>query len=828
MATEGLKIVIGADVNNAVQGLKTFKTAVQGTDEVISDIVSSSANVEDALDKLGKQGLLSINTLEIAIKGFREGMKEATDPADIQKFGAAITSLKARQDSLISNALPDHIDKIGHSAGGSVVATQRLSSSLLGLSNHLDILPPEISGIAHGFDQLIQGFERVTEGTEGAGEKVAKFAGVLGQVGLGLAISVVIGLLVDFVKGLLDTDSALEQVTQRGSEVALAFDKMNKSLSDNKEALGFIQNLSDTFANIKFGSGFDTDLVKLQGHLATLKEGFTNLGVSLTSATQLFESEFGRMQGNVSEETADIIRKFGTLSNIPEAVIKNLPDVDKGLIENAQKAFEKRLKIQEDFNKNFEEQLSVEGQIRELRANKEREDNKALDALLNSRAAIIDEFTKKFASIGDPFPKFLSDNLPLGKVNDKLLRAGLESTFKLFDAAFRDLADKHKINPATIPVEIKFKPEIVGKTDLVRSIEDSFGPISKEVQDGLNKGIFTIHPEFTVAPEGDGEALKLLEDRIKSFLSQVQSLTGQEEPRLDISPEFLATLTPEKLLKTISDLKKQIEVAASGVPIKVEGKTDVKIVVDKDKVARDLAKDINDAVQSAARDIFTGIGETIGDALSAGINGGGIKDVLGAISNLIATVGKALIKAGVELLGLQKVIDKLATNPALAIGLGIALVALSRVMSNQIQNARELGGPVQRSMTYLVNEGGKQEMFVPADGSPARMITGGQQLFTPETSGKIVPAWLAKAMALRMGIPALESGAAVSGPTFSLLGEGFGISSINPEVVAPLQSIKSLLAIDSAGSNITVTGEISGRVLKLVQRRDDRFVRRNS
>lgn len=812
---DGLVIQIGADVSGALQNIPKVGKSLAQVETQFASLIDKGEDFGKAIDELAKDGALSINFLQKQMNDFRDAMANATNPDDIVKFGAALQILKIKQQQLINSGLPEHIDQISHSAGSGTVATQRLSSSILGLSNHIGVLPPELQGLAHGFDQLIQSFESITHGTDSAGDKVSKFAGVLGQVGLGLAISVAIGLLVDFVKELFSTDAALEQVTQRGSEMALAFDKINKSVSDNKEALGFIQSLSDTFANVRLGSGFDTDLVKLQGHLATLKEGFTKLGTSLTSATQLFESEFGRMLGNVSEETADIIRKFGTLSNIPEAVIKNLPDVDKGLIENAQKAFEKRLKSQEDFNKNFEEQLNVEAQIRELRANKEREDNKKLQALLDSRAAIIDEFTKKFAAIKDPFPKFLSDNLPLGKVNDKLLRAGLESTFKLFDDAFRDLADIHKVNPATIPVEIKFKPEIVGKTDLVRQIEESFGDLNKDVQSAINKGIFEVPVEFKVAPEGNGKALKELEDRFLQLGKDVEQFTGQHKAILNFNFDInkLDTSKVEDLVKSVQD---EVQRFASGTPLKVsiDANFQVHAKVDLDRLAQDLNRQVNDILVDTLTNIAVTVGESIGNILSnTGTLEDGFRAIFVVIGSGLEKLGAALIKTGLLATGIKTALDKLAISPALSIALGVAMVALGKALSNSFQ-AREKGGPVAGGQPYLVNEKG-QEAFRSNTGA-IEMIPGGMQMFRPKVSGTIIPASLAKTIANQFKIPKLAGGGIVNTPTFALIGES------GPEFVAPISQLPALIGGNQPQQNNRLTTKLRGKDIYLSQSRQGR------
>jgi hypothetical protein len=58
------------------------------------------------------------------------------------------------------------------------------------------------------------------------------------------------------------------------------------------------------------------------------------------------------------------------------------------------------------------------------------------------------------------------------------------------------------------------------------------------------------------------------------------------------------------------------------------------------------------------------------------------------------------------------------------------------------------------------------------------------------------------------GVPAFASGGLVTGPTLSLIGEGPGTSVANPEVVAPLDKLRSM--IGTSGGSTEVFGTISG------------------
>ena len=57
-------------------------------------------------------------------------------------------------------------------------------------------------------------------------------------------------------------------------------------------------------------------------------------------------------------------------------------------------------------------------------------------------------------------------------------------------------------------------------------------------------------------------------------------------------------------------------------------------------------------------------------------------------------------------------------------------------------------------------------------------------------------------------IPAFAEGGLVTGPTLGLVGEGVGTNASNPEVIAPLDRLKSM--INGGNQQIEVYGRISG------------------
>jgi len=73
-----------------------------------------------------------------------------------------------------------------------------------------------------------------------------------------------------------------------------------------------------------------------------------------------------------------------------------------------------------------------------------------------------------------------------------------------------------------------------------------------------------------------------------------------------------------------------------------------------------------------------------------------------------------------------------------------------------------------------------------------------------------------------LGIPGLASGGLVTGPTMALVGEGSGTSLSNPEVVAPLDKLRSMLSGTINNNGFVASTKLQGSDLLLVVERAER------
>lgn len=80
------------------------------------------------------------------------------------------------------------------------------------------------------------------------------------------------------------------------------------------------------------------------------------------------------------------------------------------------------------------------------------------------------------------------------------------------------------------------------------------------------------------------------------------------------------------------------------------------------------------------------------------------------------------------------------------------------------------------------------------------------------------------------GLVGFASGGIVSGPTLALVGEGAGTSRSNPEVIAPLDQLRSMIADMGGGGSqrVVVTGRLRGNDMVLQNARTSRYQQRTT
>jgi tape measure domain-containing protein len=170
--------------------------------------------------------------------------------------------------------------------------------------------------------------------------------------------------------------------------------------------------------------------------------------------------------------------------------------------------------------------------------------------------------------------------------------------------------------------------------------------------------------------------------------------------------------------------------------------------------AKEFSTQAAQAIEAAAENTAISFGQMVGQAMAAGEGFKGLGRML------IGTLADLAVQVGKIAIGVGISVEGIkkalkSLQPAVAIAAGIALVALGTFAQTSLANTA--------------------------------------------------------------GVTAFAQGGIVSGPTMGLVGEYPGAKT-NPEVIAPLDKLRSMLG-DAGGGNVTVTGRLDGRDLILSNER---------
>ena len=175
----------------------------------------------------------------------------------------------------------------------------------------------------------------------------------------------------------------------------------------------------------------------------------------------------------------------------------------------------------------------------------------------------------------------------------------------------------------------------------------------------------------------------------------------------------------------------------------------------------DPVEEFNNSLSNLLSGTFADLIAGFGEGFATMFNGGGIKEVmnnfLGILADGLIQVGKLAIATGLAIEGIKAALKTL--NPVVAIAAGIALIALGSYVKSRLSNSADSMG----------------------------------------------------------GTKKFANGGIISGPTMGLMGEYPGASH-NPEVVAPLDKLKSLIG----GGGGTLEARISGNDLLILMNKAGR------
>ena len=236
----------------------------------------------------------------------------------------------------------------------------------------------------------------------------------------------------------------------------------------------------------------------------------------------------------------------------------------------------------------------------------------------------------------------------------------------------------------------------------------------------------------------EDEVIKLTAAQKKAAI-EARNLANNLDDVLNVTPLPKGlTESVQKILKDVSD-----EMPALAIPAAVElevGSIDAEKILPK--VSEQFAalgertgQVLVDSFKAIASEAFSTIGTALGQAFAGGDFSQVGAQFMAAVGGIVSGIGEQMIALGIAALLAKDAIKSLFANPALAIGAGVALVAIGAAMSQLLASDTEPqgfaeGGLVTGSVFANIGEGrgttrSNPEVIAPLDKLQGFMPQGG-------------------------------------------------------------------------------------------------------
>jgi hypothetical protein len=749
MATlEGLSLSISADVKDLLKGLDTGKKS-------ITDFVST--------------GEASLQTLGDAYKVLQQKQQQATNPTELKRYNAALKEIDGAKKGLVS--LSTDMGKFSQS-------TNVAGQSLTNLGRIAQDAPFGFIGIQNNINPLLESFQRLkveTGSTSGAFKALG--ASMLGGAGLGLAVSVLTGVLTVL------SQNGFFKAAEGADKAAEAIKKNKEALEANKKAIDSIfASTAKEVVNVQsLIAVLNSELVARDRKLDALKDlqkiqpeifkGVTLEGNAVIGLNAAYASYLQQIkaviavkikQQQLEKVTEDILKKEGVTLSQQEKDYKQAGDA-------ISKSLEQKANVADKANKFVLD-----------RVKKENSANASLEKDYKTQASLLQEITSLQAGIKIPDQKEKTNSSAKSVKN------------------YSDIIEEFRKNIAGLQAQLT--QGLISKDALdegiVKALTSTIGKLGEikapiKIQSDL---VF----EFTD---------NIYRQSIKKFTERVINKTKEEplEIPLDVKIEanvsdgaltaLAESLNRQNLQQRLADLGvSNLKAIGINLPITVATSTKQLEAVYAAVQAKtsELNANFSQAFNAGFQQVFTGAFENLGNSIGAALSGGDFgknlgQGFFGLIGDFVSSMGKQLIQVYALAKLTQLAFKNILKNPALTLVAGVGLVALGAAMKNVAAKGFATGG-------YVSGPGTKTSDSIPANLSRGEYVI--------------------KAAAVdKFGVGFLNSINSLSVPNIQGNSVGSGAASI-----------------EAGGGSINLAGEflITGDTLRLLLNRANQTYSRNT
>lgn len=777
MATEGLKIVIGADISAVTSELKVASSSVSQFGNTASkafDEVAASASALDRLsefiDKLGAEALgtgqqmetafqepiKSIAQLEAEIESLEKELSSATDFATLKRVNEQIKQTQTQLNNLKVVGFESTLGKINPAATGAANGLSKVKDSSKAAGAALTDVNRIIQDSAFGFvgiqnniTQLPQSFRALSAAAKESGQSVSKvlLTTLMGPAGIGTVLSVITSALTfasvgfsAWTRGFTSSSDAAKkasaaldeyqklvqsvsgEVGQSASRITTLVNALQSgdlNTAQRRKALDELkQQNQEFFGSLKEESGLITGLqAAYDGYLERIKAIATAKAIE-SQLTKLFDKKL-QLELNIDPKftaatSATTQREIGKLTDQLNRL--------GGAVDISQNNDLTKL------NDNLRERLSLQTRIARLRSanivdlSGTRQEIEQIELQIKGLSDL-QKFTGNFSITGKEGTKkndedFLKKQLDL---IEKIRDAAKEFQGKLFDLKDIDEATDRLASLEQLVGNLKLKIALRDAQkaklpgDEIERLKDA---IKLDTQKRLGEAFLKEALLLEHSPKLKfNQPIKV---EIPNNINFFTTNTGTSDFNFNDAVSKATGLDKKIPVITIQEARIKL------LKTKINDKLTLGQLVNQiEELNKSLKDQIRGIFEGGLSDVFAGLGEGFGEAIATADFGGALKKAAEGIINIVGNVmqqlGRALITAAIKIKLLKDTFEKWAIkNPALAILAGIGLVAAGAALKNIKFDGPKFaeGGIVSGPMIGQVGERFRPEVILPLDRLP--------------------------------------------------------------------------------------------------------------
>lgn len=684
MANE-LQVRISADIQALQSALTKAKKTIQEFEK--------STEQESEKSNVGfrrKIGL--IESLEKKASQLRVSLRQALNEDQVERYNKELQETTSELARL--NALGRNLGQANNSlAGGFNNVTKSVGNAngvAIEFNRIIQDAPFGLIGIGNNIQQLTQSFATLKDTQGGTGAALrATFASLISPANLlVLGISAVTAAFTAYQMGAFDGLFATKNLAD-------ATEEYRDSLSTLRQVQ--LDSLKDA----------DKEIITLNS-LRSIIESETTSREQKNKAIEKLQSDYPAYFGNMTKEQI----LAGNLQNTYEALTKTL--IARA---TAEASINKVVDLQDEERVLLEKTADVRARIA-----------KEEQTLQRFR----EQGQKELVTIQENTIRFLQNQNPelarLAEIDSERNQLTADINKNLADANLLLPDTKAKVDDITKSFGDLNIEAVEFLNSLRAESQSTFNELAHDLQKALRSELTGLENALTAAiSDGDVQAAQALRERIANVKTQLRNFSNEVKP-VNVPINFTTETTGiEKEPGIIEGIRKQIEALTKARdvatdPSRIAAYNEqiqfaqeqlnqfTKLGSDTQKFFEEIFKSLEVGVENSIGDIAFSIGEALASGNSV-LEAGGAA-LLGGLAAILNQLGQLAIATGIAIEGIKTALKTL--NPVVAIGAGVALIALAGFVSakaKSLGNARPGGG------------GGSVSGFSGASSAPSQSFT---------------------------------------------------------------------------------------------------------